>query len=163
MADGGASSIIMLITGLLISGGASAVLISEWSDAVRVTQINDRAAADQDDVSVALAGDPAMVAHNTTANTIVLYFANTGAYDLDTSDFEVLIDGESPTSVAVSVKPSGTDWNPGDLLEVTLTDNSWSYSDGDDVAIYFIGVSEFVNGRTYSASTNAEVRLNAFA
>ena len=41
----------MLITGLLISGGASAVLISEWSDAVRVTQINDRAAADQDDVS----------------------------------------------------------------------------------------------------------------
>ena len=29
---------IMLITALLISGGASAVLLSEWSDAVRTVQ-----------------------------------------------------------------------------------------------------------------------------
>ena len=34
---------IMLITALLISGGASAVLLSEWSDAVRTVQTNERA------------------------------------------------------------------------------------------------------------------------
>ena len=71
---------IMLITALLISGGASAVLLSEWSDAVRTVQTNERASSDKDDVSVAMAGDPAMVAHNTTSSTITLFFLNTGMY-----------------------------------------------------------------------------------
>ena len=52
---------IMLITALLVSGGAGAVLVSEWSDAVRVVQVNERAASDKDQVSVELTGDPAMV------------------------------------------------------------------------------------------------------
>jgi archaellum component FlaG (FlaF/FlaG flagellin family) len=154
---------IMLITALLISGGASALLLSEWSDAVRVVQINERASNDKDDVSVALAGDPAMVAHNTTANTITLYFLNTGSYDLDTSDYEVLIDGAAPTSSTETVLPSGTAWNPGDLLEVVLTDSGWSYSDGEDISVYFVGVSERINGYTHSATASAEVRLNAFS
>ncbi len=34
---------IMLITALLISGGASVLLIAEWSDAVRVVQTGQRA------------------------------------------------------------------------------------------------------------------------
>jgi hypothetical protein len=73
----------------------------------------------------------------------------------------VLIDGSPPTSTSESVQPSGTDWNPGYLLEITLTDTSWSFSDGDDVSVYFIGISESINGYTHSATTNAEVRLNA--
>lgn len=162
MADGGASSMIMLITALLISGGAGAVLVSEWSDAVRLVQVNERASTDQDHVSVALAGDPAMVAYNTTADTITLYFSNTGKYDLDTTNYQVLINGDAPTSTAENVLPSGTDWNSGDLLEVVLTNASWSFADNEDISVYFIGVSERVSGHTHSATTNAEVRLNAF-
>ena len=154
---------VMLITALLISGGASALLISEWSDAVRVVQVNERATSDADHVSVALAGDPAMVAHNTTASTITLYFLNSGKYDLDTTNYQVLINGEAPTSTSESVLPSGTDWDSGDLLEVVLTDASWSFSDGEDISVYFIGVSESVGGHTHSATINAEVRLNAFS
>ena len=154
---------VMLITALLISGGASALLISEWSDAVRVVQVNERASDVRSEVSVALAGDPAMVAHNTTTKTIQLVFLHTGSYDLDTSSYEVLIDGAAPTSSTESVLPSGTEWNPGDLLEIVLTDSSWSYVDGEDISVYFIGLSESVSGYTHSATTNAEVRLNAFA
>jgi archaellum component FlaG (FlaF/FlaG flagellin family) len=161
MADGGASSMIMLITALLISGGASAVLISEWSNALRTVQVNEQASATEDGVDVALAGDPAMVAYDATLKTITLYFVNTGEFDLDTTSYEVLIDGSPPTSTSESVQPSGTDWNPGYLLEITLTDTSWSFSDGDDVSVYFIGISESINGYTHSATTNAEVRLNA--
>jgi len=154
---------VMLITALLISGGASALLISEWSDAVRVVQVNERASDVRGGVSVALAGDPAMVAHNTTSKTITLYFLNTGNYDLDTSNYEVLIDGVAPTSSTETVLPSGTGWNPGDLLEIVLTDNTWTYADGEDISVFFVGVSERVNGNTHSATTNAEVRLNAFS
>ena len=154
---------IMLITGLLISGGASAVLISEWSDAVRVVQTHERASADKDDVSVALAGDPAMVAYNSTADTITLFFLNTGAYDLDTTTYEVLINGAAPNSTTETVLPSGTDWNPGDLLQVVLFNGSWNFQNGQDIFVYFVGVSERISGHTHSATTNAEVRLNAFA
>ena len=154
---------IMLITGLLISGGASAVLISEWSDAVRVVQTQERASADKDDVSVALAGDPAMVAYNSSADTITLFFLNTGAYDLDTTTYEVLINGAAPNSTTETVLPSGTDWNPGDLLQVVLFNGSWNFQNGQDVLVYFVGVSESVSGHTHSATTNAEVRLNAFS
>lgn len=154
---------IMLITGLLISGGASAVLISEWSDAVRVVQTQERASADKDDVSVALAGDPAMVAYNSTADTITLFFLNTGAYDLDTTTYEVLINGTAPNSTTETVLPSGTDWNPGDLLQVVLFNGSWNFQNGQDIFVYFVGVSESISGHTHSATTNAEVRLNAFA
>jgi archaellum component FlaG (FlaF/FlaG flagellin family) len=152
---------IMLVTALLISGGASAVLISEWSNALRTVQVNEQASATEDGVDVALAGDPAMVAYDATLKTITLYFVNTGEFDLDTTSYEVLIDGSPPTSTSESVQPSGTDWNPGYLLEITLTDTSWSFSDGDDVSVYFIGISESINGYTHSATTNAEVRLNA--
>ena len=154
---------IMLITALLISGGASAVLLSEWSDAVRTVQTNERASSDKDDVSVAMAGDPAMVAHNTTSSTITLFFLNTGMYELNSSTYEVLINGAAPTSTTQTVLPSGSEWNPGHLLEVVLTDTSWSFSDGEDVSVYFVGISERVNGFTHSASTSGEVRLNAFA
>jgi len=154
---------IMLITALLISGGAGAVLVSEWSDAVRVVQVNERATTDKDHVSVALAGDPAMVAHNTSANTITLYFLNTGKYDLDSTNYQVLINGDAPASTSETVLPSGTDWNSGDLLEVVLTDGNWTFSDGEDISVYFIGVSESVSGHIHSATTNAEVRLNAFS
>ena len=154
---------VMLITALLISGGASALLIAEWSDAVRVVQVNERASDVRDGVSVALSGDPAMVAHNTSSNTITLYFLNTGSYDLDASNYEVLIDGSAPASSTESVLPSGTEWNPGDLLEIVLTESTWNYADGEDISVFFVGVSERVNGNTHSATTSAEVRLNAFS
>lgn len=153
---------IMLITALLISGGAGAVLVSEWSDAVRVVQVNERAASDKGQVSVELAGDPAMVPYNSTSDTITLFLLNTGEHNLDTTDYQVLVDGSPPTSTTESVLPSGTDWNPGDLLRVVLTNTAWTFSDGEDVSIYFVGASETIRGHTHTVTVNAEVRLNAF-
>ena len=118
---------IMLITALLVSGGAGAVLVSEWSDAVRVVQVNERAASDKDRVSVELAGDMAMVPYNNTTDTITLFLLNTGEYNLDTTDYQVLVNGSLPTSTTESVLPSGTDWNPGDILQVELTNTSWAF------------------------------------
>ena len=153
---------IMLITALLVCGGAGAVLVSEWSDAVRVVQVNERAASDKGQVSVELAGDPAMVPYNSTSDAITLFLLNTGEHNLDTTDYQVLVNGSPPTSTTESVLPSGTDWNPGDLLQVVLTNTAWTFSDGEDVSIYFVGASETIRGHTHTVTVNAEVRLNAF-
>ena len=160
MADGGASSFIMLVTALLVSGSVSAVLITQWSDAIRTIQIQDRAATAIDGTDVDFAGDPAMVLWNSVNDTMVLHFVNTGQVELNSTAYEVLVDGELPTSTTELVLPSGTNWEPGFLLQVFLTNSAWSFNTGDDVSIYFVGVSERIGGFSHSATTNAEVRLN---
>ena len=111
---------IMLITALLISGGASAILIGQWSETVRTLQQQERAADLEDEVGVSIAGDLAMVNFVGSTNTMTLYFVNTGEHDLSTSSYEVLVNGVAPNSKSETVLPSGTDWEPGLLLEVEL-------------------------------------------
>ncbi len=84
----------------------------------------------------------------TAADTITLYFLNTGSYDLDTSNYEVLIDGEAAHEHRNRF-PSGTEWNPGDLLEIVLTNTTWNFADGEDISVFFVGVSERVSGNTH--------------
>ena len=129
---------IMLITALW-SLQASALLISEWGDALRVVQTEQRAATERDGVSVALAGDHAMVAYNNTTDTITLYFVNTGEFELDTSTLEVLIDGEAPTSSSTSVYPQEQNGTQ-DTSWKLITDTTWNFADGDDVSVYFVSL-----------------------
>jgi len=160
MADGGASSMIMLVTGLLISGSASVILIAEWSDMVRVAALHERSQSDKHELGVAISGDHAMVAYDATAGEITLFLVNTGEHELNTTNYQFLVDGEAPVSASGTILPSGTDWLPGYLAEVVLTDTNWNYSDGDDVSVFFVGTSESVNGIVHSVTTDAEVRLN---
>jgi len=160
MADGGASSFIMLVTALLVSGSVSAILITQWGEVIRTAQTQDQAQTAIDSTDVDFAGDPAMVLWNSANDTMVLHFVNTGEVALDSSLYEVIVDGESPASTTERVLPSGTDWEPGFLLQVFATNSSWSFSTGDDASIFFVGVSERVGGFSHSATTNVEVRLN---
>ena len=151
---------IMLVTGLLISGSASVILIAEWSDMVRVAALNERSQSDKDEIGVAISGDHAMVTYNASAGEITLFLINTGEHELNTTNYEFLVDGEAPTSVSGTVLPTGTDWLPGYLTEVVLTDTNWNYADGDDISVFFVGTSEPVNGIVHTVTINAEVRLN---
>lgn len=151
---------IMLVTGLLISGSASVILIAEWSDFVRVAALNERSLSDKDEIGVAIGGDHAMVTYDVSAGEITLFLVNTGEHKLNTTNYEFLVDGEAPTSASGTILPSGTDWLPGYLAEVVLTDTNWNYTDGDDISVFFVGTSEPVNGIVHTVTTNAEVRLN---
>ena len=151
---------IMLVTGLLISGSASVILIAEWSDMVRVAALHERSQSDKHELGVAISGDHAMVAYDATAGEITLFLVNTGEHELNTTNYEFLVDGEAPVSASGTILPSGTDWLPGYLAEVVLTDTNWNYNDGDDVSVFFVGTSEPVNGIVHSVTTDAEVRLN---
>ena len=161
MADGGASSFIMLITALLISGSASAILISEWGKAASVVQQSERKSSLASDVSVTFAGDPAMVAYDdsTLQHELTFYVLNDG--EVEMSDvYEVYVNGVAPSTKTETVKPSGTAWEPGYLLEITVSDASIAYGDTDDVTLYFIGLSESHGSYTFSASLSQEVRLH---
>ena len=163
MGDGGASSFIFLTTALLVSGLVSVVLINQWGDMAQITAQETAALEVQEATSVGFAGDPMMVALNTSATPteITFFLQNTGTTLLDSSTLVVLVDGQTVTSSITSVLvPASGDWDEDHLLEVTVSSNSWSYQSGDDVSITAVVSSEVTNGYRGSDSMSVEVRLH---
>lgn len=163
MADGGASSFIFLTTALLVSGLVSVVLINQWGDMAQITAKETAALEVQEATSVDFAGDPMMVALDTSATPteITFFLQNTGTTLLDSSTLVVLVDGQTVTSsVTSTLVPASGDWDEDHLLEVTVSSNSWSYQSGDDVSITVVVSSEVTNGYRGSDSMSVEVRLH---
>lgn len=164
MADGGTSAMIMLVTGLLIAGGAGVLLIDQWEQATRNVQKNEQKRAEAENYDISFAGDPMMVSFDTNtggSNEITFYVQNTGLSEMSTN-YQVLINGNEPASTSESVVPSGSDWVAGTLLEVTVGDPAFSsLNDGDDIFIFFIGQSERSPlGYQHAVTMDVEVRLN---
>lgn len=163
MADGGASTYIMLITALLVSSSASAVLIQEWSSSSRVIQHQQRGLQFSEELGVDFAGDPMNVNLVPLTDTITFYILNTGEHTMNETKMEVLIDGLSISSseVTTSFVGSATDWHPNVMVEVEVSNSSFSsYNDGDDISIFTTVVSDSVSGMSASASFGVEVRLD---
>ena len=163
MADGGASTFIMLITGLLISSAVSALLITEWTNTAKVAQVQQRGAQLSSELSIEFAGDPMMVDfdNSTSTETITFHALNTGQHPMDETQLSVFVDGRSPTAISVSFVGTATEWNPNVLLEIEAQYTGASgYAEGDDVALYAVATSETIGGLSASASLNIEVRLS---
>lgn len=162
MADGGASSFIMLVTALLISGAAGTILIDQWGSAVRAMSDNQQKAEHQSKVSIDFAGDPMMVVmDSTSSNDITIHVLNSGDITMNTTIFEVYVDGQLPSSTSTSISPSGTDWLPGYIMEITLSDAGYSsFTDNQDIKIFVTATSEFFAGHTYTTSFSKEVRIH---
>ena len=163
MADGGASSFIFLTTALLVSGLVSVVLINQWGDMAQLTAQETAALEVQEATSVDFAGDPMMVDLDTSAspNEITFFLQNTGTTLLDSSTLVVIVDGQTVTaSIVASLVPATGDWDEDHLLQVTVSNNSWSYQSGDDVSITAVVSSEIPNGYRGPDSMSVEVRLH---
>ncbi len=162
MADGGASSFIFLTTALLVSGLVSVVLINQWGDMAKASQEQTRAMETNQDTSLGFAGDPMMVAYNSTSKDMTFYLQNTGSTVLDTSTLVVLVDGTTVTSsiTTVIIPAAGTDWDSNHLVEVTVNSSSWSYANGTDVSLTVIVSSEVTNGYRGTDTISLEVRLH---
>jgi archaellum component FlaG (FlaF/FlaG flagellin family) len=161
MADGGASSFILLVTALLVSGSVSVLLINQWGQMAQSSTVNVAALEAERATGVAFAGDPMMVDLDTTNQEITFYLQNIGENLLDPSTLVVIVDGESVTSSIVdTLVPAGNDWDSTRLLEVTVDSTSWSYASGDDVALTVAVFFEVVNGYCGLTSISLEVRLH---
>jgi len=165
MADGGASTIIMLVTALLISSAASAVLVQEWSSTTRAIQHQQKGLELSAEIGIDFAGDPMMVSLSTVlVQEITFYIQNTGSHSMDASSLAVLVDGVSipTTSITSSFFPTtSTQWDPNVLLEVTLKDTLLNgFIDDDEISIYATARSVVVSGISMSVSLNEEVQLH---
>ena len=87
MADGGASTMIMLVTSLLLSGAASVVLIESWGSVAESSSNNASSRVANAETDVSFGGDRSDILLDTSGanQEITLYFQNTGIRPLDLS------------------------------------------------------------------------------
>jgi len=161
MADAGASTMIILVASLLVSGVASVVLIEAWGDLAESSdKITSKRAADLE-TDVAISGDRGHVFLDTSANPneITLYFENTGSNILNSSFFGVMVDGSPLSSTTVTLFPPGI-WAPGTIMRVIASDTAFNSFSANDTAMVTIVVrSEATGGYIGSASATEEVRF----
>ena len=163
MADGGASTMILLVTSLLISGAASVVLLESWGQVAEASGTNAKEKVADAETDVSFSGDRGDVLLDTSGanQEITLYFQNTGVRVLDKDSFTIFVDGVSSSVVGSSaLYPSNGVWATDYVMEVTVTDASFSYSDNDLATVTIIAQSTVTDGVKGTDSETAEVRLS---
>mgnify|MGYP005738516779 FL=1 len=158
MADGGATSFIMLVTALLVAGSVSTFLIAEWGDVARSMEMERRAQAIDAETDVSLAGDPGHVRYSATGQ-IQFYLMNSGTSVLDDSTLVVLVDGVQQSANVTTTVMNGGDWSAGELLQVQVVDNTLTYANNTEVVLTVVVSSEFVSNVRGTDTLDAEVRL----
>ena len=158
MADGGATSFIMLVTALLVAGSVSTFLIAEWGDVARSMEMERRAQAIDAETDVSLAGDPGHVRYSVTGQ-IQFYLMNSGTSVLDDSTTRVLVDGVQQSANVTTTVMNGGDWSAGELLQVQVVDNTLTYTNNTEVVLTVVVSSEFVSNVRGTDTLDAEVRL----
>ena len=158
MADGGATSFIMLVTALLVAGSVSTFLIAEWGDVARSMEMERRAQAIDAETDVSLAGDPGHVRYSLTGQ-IQFYLMNSGTSVLDDSTLVVLVDGVQQSANVTTTVLNGGDWSAGELLQVQVVDNTLTYANNTEVVLTVVVSTEFVSNVRGTDTLDAEVRL----
>ena len=154
---------ILLVTSLLISGAASVVLLESWGQVAEASGTNAKEKVADAETDVSFSGDRGDVLLDTSGanQEITLYFQNTGIRVLDTNSFTIFVDGVSSSVVGtVTLYPSTGVWATDYVMEVTVTDASFSYSDNDLATVTIIAQSTVTDGVKGTDSETAEVRLS---
>ncbi len=159
----GASTMILLVTSLLLSGVASVVLLESWGDVAKASGSNasDRVADAETDVS--FSGDRSDILLDTSgaSQEITLYFQNTGIRSLDKSSFTIFIDGQVSQAVgAATLYPPNGVWASDYVLKVTVSNASFNYNDQDRATVTIVVQSTVIDGFKGTDSETAEVRLS---
>lgn len=158
MADGGATSFIMLVTALLVAGSVSTFLIAEWGDVARSMEMERRAQAIDAETDVSLAGDPGNVRYSLTGQ-MQFYLMNSGTAVLDEGTMLVLVDGVQQTSNVTTTVLNGGDWSAGEVVQVQVADNTFTYTNNSEILVTVVVSSEVVNNVRGTDTLDAEVRL----
>jgi archaellum component FlaG (FlaF/FlaG flagellin family) len=162
MGDGGASSMIMLITALVISSMSSVVLINSWAGIAEVMDDQGRKAEADSATDVSLAGDTSNVDYVIGTQRITLYFQNSGTttLDKDQSDMAIYLGGSAVTITSTAVVSGAAEWYEGELLKVVGTHGNAAYANDDEVIVSLTVRSHPINGVIGGDTLNEVVRLD---
>ena len=159
MADGGASELIMLITGLLTAGIVASLLISSWGGlANSVDTAQTEVEADAKTMS-ALTSDPMQVDWNQTACNLTLFVQNTGQIELNIDSVGAIINGSAAIVNHSRLLGNQSLWNTGEVAELNICPRGIVMTSGQEIIITIIVQSESFKGVYGQHSFTEVIRL----
>ena len=97
---------------------------------------------------------------NVDPEDITFYLQNSGTQTLDTSSVGVSVDGVSiPTTDITVAVLGGGDWASGQVVSVNVEDSDFAFSDGDEVKVSVVVMSEQSRGVKGADTLHGTLRL----
>lgn len=133
MASVASSTLILFIASLLVAASVAGTMTTgvERIGAALGDRSADVSSEIRTDISIISdAGSPTAIYNDTGTGNLTLLVKNTGSQSLsnESSNFEILVDGEYQTGVSTRVIGS-SDWRPGAVVEITVSDISLTTGD----------------------------------
>ena len=159
MADGGASELVMLITGLLTAGIVASLLISSWgglANSVDVAQTEIEADAK---TKATLTNDPMLVNWNQTSCNLTLFVQNIGKIKLNIDSIGVIVNGSASTVNQSQILGNQSLWISGEVAELNVSPSGVSTVSGQEIFVTIVVQSEFYKGIAGQYSFTEVIRL----
>lgn len=159
MADGGASELVMLITGLLTAGIVASLLVASWGSLAETVGNTQSEIEVNTKTRAALASDPSQISWNQTDCNLTFHVQNTGELRLKTNQIGVVVNGTAASVNQTGLIDGATSWITGEVAELSVCPGGLTLATGDEVPLIVIVRSAEHKGISGQYSFSEVIRI----
>ncbi|MDP6906630.1 MAG: hypothetical protein QF440_04360 [Candidatus Thalassarchaeaceae archaeon] len=157
MADGGASELVMLVTGLLTAGIVASLLVASWGSLAEIVGDTQTQIQVDSKTRASLASDPMQIAWDQATCNLTIHIQNSGELRLKMDNIGAIVNG-TPTSVSGSqLIGSAIAWTSGEVAEFYLCPTGLNLATGQETPLIIIVQSEEYSGDISGKHSFSEV------
>ncbi|HJM87709.1 MAG: hypothetical protein QF479_05065 [Candidatus Poseidoniaceae archaeon] len=159
MADGGASELVMLVTGLIAAGMVASLLMSSWGGLAHSVDVAKLEVEVDSKTDADLISDPMLVSWNQSSCNLSLYVQNIGEISLDEDAIGVIINGTAATVNQTRILDNMTTWDEGEVVELNACPSGLNLVSGQEIYVTIIVQSILYNNVVGHNSFTEVIRL----
>tara|TARA_B100001142_G_scaffold16168_2_gene15103 strand:- start:5320 stop:5796 length:477 start_codon:yes stop_codon:yes gene_type:complete len=153
----GPSEMIMLMTGLIVAGLVSAVLLSTWDTISQGLENQGELEIKDAKTRASLISDPSSISWDNTQDKATIFIQNSGTISLSIDDTYVFLDGNTMSVSAIDA--AGVTWSKGVAIKFEIESSTdLTFANGEEVFLT-VGVSSLSTSPTGTYSLTEVVRL----
>lgn len=155
----GPSEMIMLMTGLIVAGLVSAVLLSTWDTISQGLENQGELEIKDAKTRASLINDPSLISWDNTEDKATIFIQNSGTISLSIDDTYVFLDGNTMSVSAIDA--AGVTWSKGVVIKFEITSNTDLEFTAETAEVFLtVGVSSLSTSPTGTYSLTEVVRLD---
>ena len=154
----GPSEMIMLMTGLIVAGLVSAVLLSTWDTMSQGLESQGELEIKDAKTRASLISDPSAISWDNTNDIATIFIQNSGTISLSIDDTYVFLDGNSMSVSAVDAE--GVTWSKGVAIKFQIESSTYLTFVDEEEVFLSVGVSSLTTSPTGTYSLTEVVRLD---
>lgn len=154
----GPSEMIMLMTGLIVAGLVSAVLLSTWDTISQGLENQGELEIKDAKTRASLINDPSKISWDNTEDKATIFIQNSGTISLSIDDTYVFLDGNTMSVSAIDA--AGVTWSKGVVIKFEIASSTnLEFIDNAEVFLT-VGVSSLSTSPTGTYSLTEVVKLD---